>query len=151
MFLNNMVRYGVLNYDMLWKRREELKQLRNYTLILDESSLIKNPKAQRTKAVFKLNCSHLVLLSGTPCSGKYEELITQCHLLGWKINPETYIDRYTNYISLYVPGKWNPVRKFVGYKNVRELKQRLVEYGADFKLSKDYIDLNDIKDISFLD
>ena len=141
MFLSNLFRYGVLNYDMLWKRREELKQLRNYTLILDESSLIKNPKAQRTKAVFKLNYSHLVLLSGTPCSGKYEELITQCHLLGWKINPETYIDRYTNYISLYVPGKWNPVRKFIGYKNVRELKQRLVEYGADFKLSKDYIDL----------
>lgn len=141
MFLNNLLRYGVLNYDMLWKRREELKQLRNYTLILDESSLIKNPKAQRTKAVFKLNYDHLVLLSGTPCSGKYEELITQCHLLGWKINPETYIDRYTNYINLYVPGKWNPVRKFVGYKNVRELKQRLVEYGADFKLSKDYIDL----------
>lgn len=141
MFLNNAFHYGVLNYDMLWKRREELKQLQNYTLILDESSLIKNPKAQRTKAVFKLKYSHLVLLSGTPCSGKYEELITQCHLLGWKIDPEVYIDRYTMYLNLNVPGKWKPVRKFIGYKNVRELKKRLVDYGADFKLSKDYIDL----------
>ena len=141
LYYKNLIRYGVINYDMIWKKRDELRKIENFTLILDESSLIKNPKAQRTKAVFKLPFSHLVLLSGTPCSGKYEELITQCHLLGWKIDPELYIDRYTCYINLYVPGKWNPVRKFVGYKNVRELKKRLVDYGADFKLSKDYIDL----------
>lgn len=140
-YTSNMYKYAVINYDLLWKRRTELSKLYDFTLVLDESSLIKNPKAQRTKAVFKLKYKHLVLLSGTPCSGKYEELVTQCHLLGWKIDADVYINRYTNYISLYVPGKWNPVRKFIGYKNVRELKQRLVDHGADFKLSKDYLDL----------
>lgn len=141
LFMKNMYKYGVINYDLLWRRRDKLKKLTGYTLILDESSLIKNPRAQRTKAVFKLNYDHLVLLSGTPCSGKYEELVTQCNLLGWGISADTYIERYTIYRNVYIPGKWDPVRKFIGYKNVRELKTRLKENGADFKLSQDYIDL----------
>ena len=132
---------GVINYDLLWKRKEELYKLYNYTLVLDESSMIKNPKAKRTRATMHLHYSHLVLLSGTPCSGKYEELITQCHMLGWKIDPKTYIDFYCNYVNIYIPGKWEPVKKFIGYKNVRHLKKRLIEYGADFKLSTDYLDL----------
>lgn len=132
---------AVINYDLLWRRREELYKLTNYTLVLDESSLIKNPKAQRTKATMRLKFNHLVLLSGTPCSGKYEELITQCHLLGWKIDPNTYIDFYCNYINIYIPGKWTPVRKFIGYKNVKHLKKRLTEHGADFKLSTEYLKL----------
>lgn len=140
-YRTSVYRYGVINYDLLSLRKKELEFLSDFTLILDESSLIKNPKAKRTKAVMRLDFEHLVLLSGTPCSGKYEELITQCHLLGWKIDPDIYLDRYTNYISLYIPGKWNPVKKFTGYKNVRELKQRLVDHGADFKMSKDFLDL----------
>lgn len=140
-YMSGLYRCGVINYDLLWRRKEYLLKLKNYTMILDESSLIKNPKAQRTKAVMRMKFDHLVLLSGTPCSGKYEELITQCHLLGWKIDPETYIDFYCNYINIYIPGKWNPVRKFIGYKNVKHLKKRLTEYGADFKLSSDYLSL----------
>ena len=132
---------AVINYDLLWRRMEELYKLRDYTLILDESSLIKNPRAQRTKAAMRLKFNHLVLLSGTPCSGKYEELITQCHLLGWKIDPETYIDFYCNYVNMYIPGKWTPVKKFIGYKNVKHLKKRLTEHGADFKLSTEYLNL----------
>lgn len=140
-YMSGLYRCGVINYDLLWRRKEYLLKLKNYTMILDESSLIKNPKAQRTKAVMRMKFDHLVLLSGTPCSGKYEELITQCHLLGWKIDPQTYIDFYTNYINIYIPGKWNPIRKFIGYKNVKHLKKRLNEYGADFKLSSDYLSL----------
>lgn len=140
-YMSGLYRCGVINYDLLWRRKEYLLKLKNYTMILDESSLIKNPKAQRTKAVMRMKFDHLVLLSGTPCSGKYEELITQCHLLGWKIDPQTYIDFYTNYINIYIPGKWNPIRKFIGYKNVKHLKKRLTEYGADFKLSSDYLSL----------
>ena len=141
LFCGSLYRFGVINYDLLHLRKKELSFLKNFTLVLDESSLIKNPKTKRTKAVMRLPFKHLVLLSGTPCSGKYEELITQCHLLGWKIDPDIYLDRYTNYVSLYIPGKWNPVKKFIGYKNVRELKQRLVDHGADFKMSKDFLDL----------
>lgn len=140
-YMSGLYRCGVINYDLLWRRKEYLLKLKNYTMILDESSLIKNPKAQRTKAVMRMKFDHLVLLSGTPCSGKYEELITQCHLLGWKIDPQTYIDFYTNYINIYIPGKWTPIRKFIGYKNVKHLKKRLNEYGADFKLSSDYLSL----------
>lgn len=136
-----LFRCGVINYDLLWKRREELYKMYNYTLVLDESSMIKNPKAKRTKATLKMHYSHLVLLSGTPCSGKYEELITQCHLLGWKVDPKAYIDFYCNYVNIYIPGKWEPVKKFIGYKNVRHLKKQLKSYGADFKLATDYLNL----------
>lgn len=140
-FKLGLFRCGVINYDLLWKRREELYKMYNYTLVLDESSMIKNPKAKRTKATLKMHYSHLVLLSGTPCSGKYEELITQCHLLGWKVDPKAYIDFYCNYVNIYIPGKWEPVKKFIGYKNVRHLKKQLKSYGADFKLATDYLNL----------
>lgn len=140
-FKKNLYRCGVINYDLLWKRKDKLYEMYNYTLVLDESSLIKNPKAKRTKAVMRLHYSHLVLLSGTPCSGKYEELITQCHLLGWKIDSKAYIEFYCSYVNIYIPGKWEPVKKFIGYKNVRHLKKRLTNHGADFKLSTDYLNL----------
>lgn len=133
--------WSVINYDLLYRRLGVLRDLRDYTLILDESSLIKNPSAQRTKAVRQMKPDHIILLSGTPCSGKYEELVTQSNLLGWKISKDAFWSRYVRSVALSLPGKWFPIQKVVGYKNVDELKDKLREYGADFKLPEDCVDL----------
>lgn len=119
----------VINYDLIWRRKEYL-EWSNFTLILDESSHIKNPSAKRTKFIMKLNATNIILLSGTPTGGKYEELWTQCHLLGWKISKKLFYDQYIITEKIDVGGF--PIVVVRGYKNVERLKSKLREYGAVF-------------------
>lgn len=42
----------------------------------------------------ELKPSNVILLSGTPIDGKYEELLTQINLLGWKIKEDVSISLY---------------------------------------------------------
>lgn len=79
----------VINYDLIW-RRPAIADLKGFTLILDESSYIKNDQATRTKFIRKLKFKNVVLLSGTPVAGKYEELYSQLKLLGYKKNKSVY-------------------------------------------------------------
>lgn len=135
---------GVINYELAW-RRTELSKLRDFTLMLDESSLIQNDKAKQTKFIMKLNPANVILLSGTPTSGKYERLWTQCSLLGWKISKSMYENQYINYELLNVGGgsKIRVVRKDNPYKNVERLKRKLREHGAVFMKTEEVVDLPD--------
>lgn len=78
---------GVINYELTF-RRNVLKTLTGFTLMLDESSLIQNENAKRSKFILGLKPDNVILLSGTPTGGKYENLWSQCQLLGWKISKE---------------------------------------------------------------
>ena len=129
---------GVINYELAW-RRPELKNLSDFTLMLDESSLISNEKAKRSKFILSLNPTNVILLSGTPTAGKYEQLWSQCKLLGWKINKKTFWSSYiiTNWID--VGGFMHEI--VVGYKNVEHLKNKLAEYGAVFMKTEEVLDL----------
>src|SRR5574344_238711 len=44
---------GVINYDLIW-RREQYKDFKDFTLMLDESSLISNLSAKRTTFILKI-------------------------------------------------------------------------------------------------
>jgi superfamily II DNA or RNA helicase len=79
----------IINYDLLW-RREESRKLKNFTLMLDESSYVKSEKSNRSKFILRLKPDNVILLSGTPTGGKYEELYSQCKLLGWDITKKAY-------------------------------------------------------------
>lgn len=129
----------VINYELAW-RRPELAELRDFTLMLDESSLIQNKTAKQTKFIVnKLQPANVILLSGTPCSGKYENLWTQAKLLGWDISERTYLEHYTNRRLMDYCGMkfW----KVLGYKNVDRLKQKLREHGALFLKTEEVMDL----------
>lgn len=89
---------GVINYELAW-RRKELLDLYDFTLMLDESSLIQNQKAKQTKFILKMKPAHVILLSGTPVGGKYENLWTQVHLLGWNISEQLYNRQYVNWTN----------------------------------------------------
>ena len=133
----------VINYDLIWRKKEFL-QLQDITLILDESSLICNEKAKRTKFIMKLNVQNVILLSGTICSGKYENLITQAHLLGWNISQDIYDRTYVNWKLTPDDGsgmRHRIVDKDDPYKNVDRLKDKLRQYGADFLKTENVIDL----------
>lgn len=122
----------VINYELAW-RRDALRYLRNFTLMLDESSLIQNDTAKRTKFILNLNPLNVVLLSGTPTSGKYENLWSQIHLLGWPISKELYNRQYVNWKTEIIDDR--PVKMVDPenpYKYVDRLKDKLRQHGAFF-------------------
>ena len=132
---------GVINYDLLF-RRPELKKLQNFTLMLDESSLIQNGKAKRSKFILNMNPENIILLSGTPTSGKYENLWSQLHLLGWTISQDTYNKQYVNWKNIDVGGFIHKiVDKDDPYKNVDRLKSKMREHGAVFMKTEECFDL----------
>lgn len=131
-------RVGIINYDVIF-RRPELKKIWIDTLMLDESSLIQNEVTKRSKFILGLNPSNVILLSGTPTSGKYELLWSQLHLLGWNISKELYWQQYIDY-------EWQgsegfPIKVIHGYKNVDRLKRKLREHGAFFLKTEEVFDL----------
>jgi SNF2 family DNA or RNA helicase len=126
----------IVNYDKAW-RRPELTRLRGFTLMLDESSMIKNERSNRSKFILKLHADNVILLSGTPTGGKYEEIISQVNLLGWKISKDLFLKQYTE-------REWDDLDggyKIVGYKNVDRLKRKLKQYGAVFMKTEEVFDL----------
>lgn len=133
----------VINYELAW-RRPELTKLRDFTLMLDESSLIQNAGAKQTKFIVnQLRPKNVILLSGTPCSGKYENLWTQARLLGWDISEATYLDQYVEreLAQTYVQGRIRRFWKVLGYKNVERLKQKLHDHGSVFLKTEEVMNL----------
>lgn len=131
---------GIINYDLVF-RRKELMSLQDFTLMLDESSLIQNYKSKRTKTILKMKPLNIILLSGTPVGGKYENLYTQLKLLGWNITKTAYWNTFINF-ELVQYGRLAPkIPKIIGYKNVDLLKQKLREHGADFLTTDEVFDL----------
>lgn len=135
---------GFINYELAW-RRPELLKLNNFTLMLDESSLIQNRKAKQTKFILKLQPVNVILLSGTPTAGKYENLWTQLHLLGWEISESAYNAQFVNWktqkIGWREPKIIRVVDKENPYKNVERLKAKMREYGAQFLKTEECVEL----------
>lgn len=130
---------GVINYDLIF-RRPELSKLKDFTLVLDESSLVQNENSKRSRFILRrLKPQNVILLSGTPTGGKYEKLWSQCRLLGWDISKTAYWDTYVRYH--FDDRNGFPFRVVDGYKNVDRLKRKLREYGAVFVKSDEVFDL----------
>ena len=139
-FLSNCREYkiGIINYDLIF-RRPELKQLKDFTLLLDESSLIQHETAKRSKFILKLSPKNVILLSGTPTGGKYENLWSQLSLLGWNISKDMFYNQYVNY-------HWDdsngfPLMVIDGYKNEERLKRKMREHGCQFLKTEGVFDL----------
>lgn len=144
MFLHSRyrIRIGVINYELAWRRETELLNLHDFTLMLDESSLIQNQGANQSKFILKLNPDNVILLSGTPTAGKYENLWSQIHLLGWKISKDVYNRQYVNWTKIDMGGFTHKiVDKENPYKNVDRLKSKLREHGAVFMKTEECFDL----------
>lgn len=130
---------GIINYDLIF-RRPTLAKLRDFTLILDESSLVQNETSKRSKFILKrLKPENVILLSGTPTGGKYEKLWSQCQLLGWNISKTAFWNTYVKYHFEDFDGF--PVKIIDGYKNVEQLKRKLREQGVVFMKSNEVFDL----------
>lgn len=132
-------RVGIINYELAF-RRPELSKLTDFTLMLDESSMITNPTAKRTKFIHKLKPDNCILLSGTPTGGKYEKLWSQLKLLGWNISKDLFYRQYV--VTEWIDddsGFKRPVT--TGYKNVERLKSKLKQHGCIFMKTEEVFDL----------
>lgn len=129
---------GVINYDLVF-RRSYISHMKGFTLMLDESSLICNENAKRSKFILKLYPESVILLSGTPTAGKYERLWSQCKLLGWKISKKTFWSSYVE--TVWVDDGCFKREVITGYKNVEHLKKKLSEYGAIFMKTEEVLEL----------
>ena len=136
--VTSTIHVGIINYDLVWRRKELLKS-KDFTLMLDESSLIQNENSKRSKFILKLKPKNVILLSGTPTGGKYETLWSQLHLLGWNISKEMYYSHYIDYH--YEDNQGFPIRIIDGYKRVDRLKSKMRAYGCHFLKTEDCIDL----------
>ena len=144
MFLHSRykIRIGVINYELAWRRQTELLNLHDFTLMLDESSQIQNDTAKRSKFILKMKPDNVILLSGTPTSGKYENLWSQMNLLGWSISKELYNRQYVNWVKVETDGFIHHViDKEEPYKNVDRLKQKMRGHGSVFLKTEECFDL----------
>lgn len=131
--------YGIINYELAF-RRPELAKLKEFTLMLDESSIIQNENSKRSKFILKkLKPKNVILLSGTPTGGKYEKLWSQLHLLGWNIKKKMFYDQYVQYhYETYLDF---PLMVIDGYKNEERLKRKMRQYGCHFLKTEEVFDL----------
>ena len=129
---------GIINYELIF-RRPELLKIPFDTVMLDESSMIQNDTAERTKAILKLKTENVILLSGTPTGGKYENLYSQLKLLGWEISKRQYYAEFINTRLIDMGGFKIPV--VTGYKNVGRLKRKMRQYGCNFLKTDEVFDL----------
>lgn len=65
----------------------DLVSRRSVFLVIDESLLVKNPKAYRTQNILNIakSCSYRIILNGTPISRNEADLFSQFYLLDWRI------------------------------------------------------------------
>jgi Superfamily II DNA/RNA helicases, SNF2 family len=147
-FQNDIVNYhgglqliGVINYETAF-RRSYIAHITGFTLMLDESSLISNENAKRSKFILKLKPESAILLSGTPTAGKYERLWSQVQLLGWNISKKAFWNSYVDTVWID-DGVGFKREKIIGYKRVEHLKRKLAEYGAVFMKTEEVLNLPD--------
>lgn len=137
---------GVINYELAF-RRSYIAHMSNFTLMLDESQYIQNETAKRSKFVLSLKPENVILLSGTPTSGKYEKLWSQCRMLGWNISKEAFWNTYieTEWVEDMDSGYKR--QNVIGYKNVERLKRKLAQHGAVFMKTEEAFELPDQQEI----
>lgn len=114
----------IINYDILESHMLFLKRLKPQIIICDESHLVKNHEAKRTKCVKQLARStpYRLLMSGSPMLNRPKELISQLSILGrledfggfWE-----FARRYCN--ATLTEYGWN----LDGASNLKELREKL--------------------------
>ena len=109
----------VINYDILHAWVPVLQALQPKILVLDESQMVKNSSARRTKACAQLafQADKFLALSGTPMAGSPLELYTTLNMIfkGHIVSKWQFMNRYTSWYK----GRFGV--KITGPKNEPEL------------------------------
>jgi len=128
----------ILNYEAVFNLFEHLAAFKADAAVLDESTRIKNPKAQVSKVLCRLcaRTTHRYIMTGTPMTQSPVDLFSQYKFL----DPEIFGSSFFSFKCRYlVMGGWEN-REIVGYNNLEELKKKVFQIGIRF-LKEECLDL----------
>uniref|UniRef100_A0A8R1DIZ3 SWI/SNF-related matrix-associated actin-dependent regulator of chromatin subfamily A-like protein 1 n=1 Tax=Caenorhabditis japonica TaxID=281687 RepID=A0A8R1DIZ3_CAEJA len=93
---------AIMSYEQMVLKMDVLKREKYRTIIFDESHMLKDGKARRTKVATELSriATHVILLSGTPALSRPAELFTQIRLIDHKL-----FTNFTEFAVRYCDGK----------------------------------------------
>lgn len=125
----------IINYDILLKHRHAIDSRHWDLLIVDEAHYVKNPKAQRTKALFGhgersnpakgdpgIQADRVILMTGTPIVNRPSELWTTVHAL----DPHDLGRSFFGFMKRYTNAHHNGYGwDFTGAANIPELQTRM--------------------------
>ena len=102
-------------------------------LVVDESLLVKNPKAYRTENIIRISneCPYRIILNGTPISRNEADLFAQFYILDWRIlGYRTYWSFAANHLEYDEHGKVSRVL------NVNMLAKKISPYSFQIRKSE---------------
>lgn len=138
------VNIEALRTEAWWESTKDFLEHRHFLLIVDESTIIKNPKAQQTK-----NCIHLAsksqfrrIMTGTPITQSPLDLFAQCKVLDPKALPYSSYTAFKHEFAVETTMHMGnrSFTKVVGYKNQEKLAQLIAPFSYRV-LKKDCLDL----------
>ena len=113
-------------------------------MVIDESTVIKNPKAKRTKNILSLAelCKFRRIMTGSPVTKNPLDLYAQCNFLDpFLLNFHSYFafrSRYAEMKTLHMHGR--QIQIVNGFKNLSELSEKLKGFSYRV-LKEDCLDL----------
>jgi SNF2 family DNA or RNA helicase len=115
-------------------------------MVIDESTTIKNPKAQRTKNILNLarESKYRRIMTGSPVTKNPLDLFSQCYFLDpFHLEHESYYSFRTRYAIMktaHISGR--SIQLVSGFKNLGELSDKLKPFSYRV-LKEDCLDLPD--------
>ena len=115
-------------------------------MVVDESTTIKNPKAQRTKNIVRLSTTakYRRIMTGSPVTKNPLDLFSQCYFLDpFHLEHESYYSfrsRYAIMKTAHISGR--SIQLVSGFKNLGELSEKLQPFSYRV-LKEDCLDLPD--------
>ena len=122
------LRVILANYDRLISMKEALMAINFDMMVCDESSRLKNPNAQRTKAALEIGPTTMrrFVLSGSPVVNSVLNFFAQYEFLSpGSLGYSTYYAFKAHYANLVKVKQWTEER---GYRNLDELKTRVARH-----------------------
>lgn len=130
--------------ESFWKSIDGFLKERNFMLIVDESTVIKNPKAQQSKNCHFLaeSATYTRIMTGTPITQSPLDLWSQCRVLSKEALPYRSWTAFKHEFAIeqvqYMGQR--SFNQIVGYKN-QDLLAQLIEPFTYRVLKKDCLDL----------
>jgi SNF2 domain-containing protein len=137
------LRFLVTNYEFIRmpKRLDPLleRATQQTLLVCDESSAIKNPKAEQTKAILQLRraCGRILLLNGTPIANNPLDMYAQ----GLVMDPRILeCKSYFHFRAKYAVMGGFQQRQVIAWQNLEDMQKRFAPYVLR-RLKTDCLDL----------
>lgn len=129
----------IINYDKLPLNHDKLLDINWQTVILDESTKIKNPKAKRSKVAIKLGrmAKYKTIMTGTVAPNSLLDIYNQFNFL----NPGIFGSSYYHFREMYFfAGGYENKQWFVKPEAIELLKNRIKSFSIQ-NIKRDCIDL----------